>query len=187
MLDLVTQLLMHGQLKFNQGGVTLLGQSVGMIPLDYLVTVQKNLEAKGIDNLLYYSSKDMGVRWFRNMHQYFKIKAEDVTRWGVNVLSVAGWGETLVVDLDSEKQIMKVNIRNAAQSSKYGQSDHAVDSFVRGCYASGAQVLFGVDCDCVEIRCRSQGSEFCEFIAQPTIRFDKSDKLVQRQLVDPLS
>ena len=185
MLDKVTELLLHGQLKFNQGEIQLLGQSVGMVPIDYLVTVQKNLEKNNVENVLYSNSKEMGIRWFKNMYDHFKIKPQDVTRWGVNILSVAGWGETLVVDFDMQKEMMKVNIRNSAQAKAYGKSDHPVDSFVRGCYASGAQVLFGKECDAVEIRCMSQGFDFCEFVAQPTEKFDLNNPVVKKQLVFP--
>jgi predicted hydrocarbon binding protein len=182
MFELFTDLIAHRRLKFDEGKIELLGQSVTMIPLDYLVTLQKGLEKQNNSNVLYFSSKEMGYRWFKNMYNYFKIRPEDVTRWGVNTLSIAGWGKMLSVDVDLKGERMTVRVSNAAQAVQYGLSDHPVDSFIRGCYASGATVLFGKDCDCVELSCISQGASFCEFLAQPREKFDSTDAKVARQI-----
>ncbi len=183
MFELFADLVAHRRLKFEEGKIELLGQGVAIVPLDYLITLQKTLEATGSDNQLYSVAKEMGYRWFKNMYDYFKIKPEDVTKWGVNVLSLAGWGETISVSVDIKGEKLTVKLKNAAQSKKYGLSDHPVDYFVRGCYASGATVLFGKNCDAIEVSCVSTGSEYCEFVAQPTEKILKSDKLVLRQLL----
>ncbi len=183
MFDLFTDLIAHRRIKFEEGKIELLGQGVSLIPLDYMVTLQKELEKEGKDNTLYFVSKEMGYRWFKNMYDYFKIKPEDVTRWGVNILALAGWGKMVKVDVDLKGETLIVKVQNSAQAKKYGPSDHPVDYFIRGCYASGATVLFGKNCDAVETQCISQGAEYCQFLAQPTEKFDKKDPSVSRQII----
>lgn len=181
----IAKLLALKQITFKKGDVELLNQSVGMIPLDYLVTTQKALEKTSSDSVLYYSAKEMGVRWFKNMYNHFNISREDVIKWGINILAVAGWGEIEVPELHSGKKYYTVKVNKSTQAIEYGKADHAVCSFVRGCFASGAKVLFGGECDSVETKCLSEGHNYCEFIAQSTDKFDFNDKRIKKQLTKP--
>lgn len=181
----VMRLFASGQIKFTKGEIKLLGQSVSFIPIDWIITLQKNLEKKNSDNVIYYAAKDMGVRWFKNMYNHFKISAEDVIRWGINILSVSGWGETSTPEINMKEKFYTVELKSGAEAMAFGKVNHAVDHFVRGCYASGAKVLFGSECDAVELECVSEGAGSCKFIAQPTEKFNIKDRRVARQLMFP--
>src|SRR5947208_10968881 len=132
-----------------------------MSPVARIVTLQKNLKKQNAETNVYFTAKEMGVRWFRNMYDYFKISAEDVIKWGINVLAIAGWGETQTPLIDVNKKFYTVLLNGGAEAKVFGRVGYAVDHFVRGCYASGAMVLFGVECDCVELRCTAEGNPFC--------------------------
>ena len=181
----VARLFASGKLKFKTGKIDLLGQSVTMVPIDWLITLQRQLEKKNVENIIYYVAKEMGVRWFKNMYDYFKITPEDVIKWGINILAIAGWGETTTPEINFKEKFYKVVLNGGTEGREFGNVGYSVDHFVRGCYASGAKVLFGVECDAVELRCIANGSNLCEFIAQPTDRFNKKDPLVKKQLSVP--
>lgn len=181
----IARLFASGQLKFKKGEIDLLEQSVTIIPVDWIITLQKHLEKKNLENVVYYVAKEMGVRWFRNMYDHFKISPEDVIKWGISILAIAGWGETSTPQINFKDKFYTVKLEEGAEAKALGKVGYAVDHFVRGCYASGAKVLFGEECDAVELNCVSADSTFCNFIAQPTRRFDEKDPLVIKQLKLP--
>ncbi len=178
----VAKMLASGQLKFKSGGIDLLEQIVTIVPVDWVITLQKQLEKKKAENMVYYASKEMGVRWFKNMYDHFKISTEDVIRWGIRILGLAGWGKTRTPEINFKEKFYTVVLNGGAEGKAFGKVGYSVDHFVRGCYASGAKVLFGVECDCIETHCVSDGSPQCDFIAQPTEKFDKDSILVKKQL-----
>jgi predicted hydrocarbon binding protein len=182
LFGIISDLILHKRLKFENGRVDLIGKPVAMFPLEYITTLQKDLEEKGLDNQIYLSAKKMGYDWFKHMYDYFKIKPEDVTKWGINILSVAGWGKTEISKMDTQNKLIKYIVRDATQSKVYGKSDHAVDYFFRGCAAASATVLFKTECDAVESKCTSLGDAQCEFICKPRDSFDMTNELVKRQL-----
>ncbi len=181
----VAKMLASGQLKFKSGEIDLLEQIVTIVPVDWVITLQKQLEKKKTDNMIYYAAKDMGVRWFRSMYDHFKISTEDVIRWGIRILGLAGWGETKTPEINFKEKFYKIVLNGGSEGKAFGNVGYSVDHFVRGCYASGAKVLFGEECDSVEVHCIADGSPFCEFIAQATEKFDKNDPTVKKQLYLP--
>src|SRR5437867_10376594 len=96
----IFRLITNGQLKFRNDEIDLLGQAVTITPVDFVVTLQKFLEKRNSENLIYYAAKDMGVRWFKHMYDNFKISPEDVIRWGSRLYAVAGWGDTRVPEIN---------------------------------------------------------------------------------------
>ncbi len=178
----LAKLVASGQLKFTKGEVFTLNQPVAFLPIDWIVTLQKTLEKKKLDNLIYFSAKEAGVRWFKSMYEYFKISPEDVIKWGINLLVVAGWGETKTPEINLKEKHYKIILNGGAEGKSFGKVNHAVDHFVRGCYAAGAKVLFGAECDAIETHCISEGYNHCEFVAQPTEEFNKKDPRVKKQL-----
>jgi len=182
MFGLLAELIATKKIKFEDGRIELIEEPVSIIPLDCIVTLQKKLEETGQDNEIYYASKNMGVRWFKHMYEHFDISYEEVIRWGIKILSLAGWGKTKVPKFNSHQEYYTVRLESSGQSRLYGKSNHPVDNFVRGCYASGAKVLFGKECEAIELKCIAQGHKYCEFIAQPREKFDLSDPMIERQL-----
>jgi len=180
MFSVFSKLLMHKKLKFEKGEIELLDQGVSIIPLEYLISLQKSMPS---ENQLYFSAKEMGVEWFVNMYKEFKINKQDVLDWGVKILALAGWGDIKVVKLDRVKKTYLVEAVNATEAKAYGSSNHAVDHFIRGCFAAGGTVIFDVECDCVESKCISKGDKICEFIVKPSESFDKNEILVKTQLL----
>ena len=179
------KMVKENQIEISPGQVFIFGKSAGFIPLEWLVTFQKRLEKSQLDNLIYLSAKEMGVRFFKNIYDLHKISWEEVLQLGINSLSQGGWGETKTPEINLAQKFYKIALTNGAEGKNFGNVGHAVDHFVRGCYASGAHVLFGGECDSVETKCIAAGDDYCEFIAQPTEKFDKKDPMVKRQLHVP--
>ena len=181
----VAKLFASGQLKFKKGEIEFLQQDVVMVPVDWIITLQKRLENQNSENLIYYTGKEIGVRWFKGLYDKFKISWEDVFKWGMNTVSVAGWGETSIPEINSKDKLFTVKLEKSAGAKGFGKVGYAVDNFIRGAYASGGNVLFGVECDGIELTCESEGAPFCKFLVQPTNRFDKKDPRVMKQLKLP--
>ncbi len=183
----VAKLFASGQLRFEQGKVILLNQPVVISPADFMGTLQKHADAVGNPNLIYFSAKEMGFRWFKNMDNYFKISLEDVIRWGVKTLTVAGWDQSEVTKLDSNEQIMRVKQNRGTLINESEINSIAARNFIRGCYASGAEVLFACPCDCIELSHQAESTPNYEFLAQPTSKFDVTDSNIKRQLLPLLN
>ncbi len=181
----IAKLFASGQLKFKKGSIEFLTQDVILVPVDWVVTMHKKLEKSNSENFIYYTAKEMGIRWFKGLYQSYKISAEDVIKWGINTLGVAGWGITSAPEINLKDKICTFILEEAAESKAFGRVGYATDHFVRGSFASGAKVLFGGECDAVELTCMSEGAPFCKFLAQPTDHFDKKDPRVVRQLKPP--
>jgi len=182
MFKLLSDLMIHKQLRYEEGRIQLLDQRVCMFPLDMLSQLQKELENEDSGNLVYYMAKKTGVTWFKNLYSSFKIKRVDVIKWGFNVISLAGWGIPNIVKMDREKKIMVFTLKDAGQAKVYGKSDESVDHYFRGCAASAGVLLFECNCDAIETKCISKGDSICEFVVKPKENFDLTTAVVKSQL-----
>ena len=68
MLKLLTSLMLHKQISFEEGKIALFKIPVLITPADYIVDLQKHLEKIGLQNLLYHSAKEnpallMEMKW----------------------------------------------------------------------------------------------------------------------------
>lgn len=182
MFDVISKLLMHRQISFEKGKITLFNKPVVMFPVDMIVEVQKLLEPYGLENEIYFASKESGVRWFDNMYRLYKIQRQDVIKWGFNVINLAGWGIPKIIKMDTKEEILKFTLEAASEAKVYGPSDKAVDHYFRGSAASAGILLFKKDCDAIETKCVSKGDKICEFIVKPIKKLDKNNPLLKQQL-----
>jgi predicted hydrocarbon binding protein len=182
MFKIVSNLILHNKIRFEQGSIKLFEKDVALFPVDYIVFIQKRLESEGKGNYLYKSAKDNGIKWMTNLKDRYNLDKECLFEWGINTLSVAGWGETEILQVDYKQKLVWFNVKNSTFANGYGKSNHCVDNFIRGSFAGGLSVMFGVDCDSVELSCRAKGDSFCRFVVKPSTKFDMTDKEVSEQL-----
>lgn len=128
----VMKLLASGQIKFGNGDIKLLGQPVSFVPIDWVITFHKQLEKNDLENVIYYTAKDMGVKWFKNMYDHFKISPEDVIRWGINILSVSGWGETSTPEIKMKEKFYTVELKKKCRSNGFRQFRSCCRPFCQG-------------------------------------------------------
>ena len=61
MFQVLTELLMHNQIKFEAGSIFIFGRQSSMLPTDSFVNIQKELEKLGLENIIYFEAKKSGA------------------------------------------------------------------------------------------------------------------------------
>ena len=182
MFKIFSELLLHKRIRFESGNIKFFEKNVVIFPAEYMQLLQVELSKGKNERMIYDMAKINGKSWFKNLYNYYKISPEDIFRWGVNTLSVAGWGETEIVKLDSKNKVVIFKVTNSVIAEGYGRTDHCVDHFIRGSFAGGISVLFGEECDAIETKCIAKGDSYCEFYVKPTADFDKKSDIVKVQI-----
>jgi len=185
MFKLVADLLMHGQLKFEKGRITLLEQRISMLPLYNTVEIQKSLEKLGQVNLLYFSNKKFGLEWTKKIYKSFKTKETEIFKWGINSVTLAGWGEVSLLENSSNGKKIRFKLEDSGIVEYYGESSKPVDHIFRGMIAGAMSATYNLDMDAIEVSCKAQGKESCEFLVMPAKNFDRTDKRIFQQLEPP--
>jgi len=183
MFKLVSDLLLHRKFVFEEGSVTLFNIPISIIPTNFIVLLQKELDKKGLDNLVYQVAKINGKEWFRSMDKDYQLKTKDVMQWGPDLISLAGWGKVTVrTKKDSEKSLI-VLLEKSANAIVYGPSDKPIDHFFRGLVCGAWSYVYGEDLDAIETKCLARGDNACEFLLMPKNRFDLSNQEIKTQLM----
>lgn len=183
MFEIVAQLLLHKQLRFEEGNIKLLEQNVVIFPFENLFSIQKILEDSKKTYELYLSSKELGKDWIKNLLKSYKmdtIKAQ--SEWGEKVFTLAGMGKMKVIKWDTKKSLMIYRAYDSIMAKYYGNTGHCVCHIPRGWFAGASCVFFKKDVDAVEIKCLSKGDDFCEFLIKPKNSFNFKDKEIKKQL-----
>lgn len=183
MFEVVAQLLLHKQLKFEEGNIILLGQNVIIFPYENLFSIQKIIENSGKTYDLYLSSKELGKTWIKNLLRAYKMEAiKEQANWGEKVFTLAGLGKMKVLKLDVKDSTMIYRIYDSITAHHYGKTGRCVCHIPRGWFAGASCVFFKKNVDAVETKCLSKGDGYCEFIVKPKRNFDLKDKETRQQL-----
>lgn len=177
MFTLMAKLLMSKQVKFSDGRLELMGIRDSFTPGVTFVEIQKELMKSGRQHLIYSSAKKSGYNWFKYMSKvYSGMKQTEAVKWGVDLMSLSGWGIPTLEKLDLEKKITIFNLKNSTVAKLYGKSSTPVDHFFRGLTAGGGSYILNEDLDCVETHCLSKGDGFCRFLVAPINLLEVSSK-----------
>lgn len=183
MFEIVAQLLLHKQLKFEEGNITLLGQDVVIFPYENLFSIQKIIEKSGKTYDLYLSSKELGKIWIKNLLKAYKMDTiNGQAEWGEKVFTLAGLGKMKILKWNVEDSSMIYRIYDSITARHYGNIGRCVCHIPRGWFAGAACVFFKKDVDAVETKCISKGGDFCEFVIKPKKDFDSRNKFFKQQL-----
>lgn len=185
MLKTVTNLMLHRQLVFEEGRMSLFKLPISMVAPDFIVNLQKELEKTNSENLIYFSAKSFGKNWFKSMDGSYGLKIKDIMKWGPDIISLAGWGKVIVrKKKDSEKAIL-VTLEKSVNAEIYGTSKRAVDHLFRGMVCGAWSYVYGEDLEAFETKCTSKGDKICEFIIKPKDKFDLNNSEIKQQLFSP--
>jgi predicted hydrocarbon binding protein len=182
MFDIVKKLMMARQLSMEEGRLTMLNQNILMMPVAGLVTIQKELEKENRQNLIYLAARKTGAWWGEQMKGTFRTKKEDLVKWGMDVVSLAGYGKPVIINIDKENKRMIINLENSTMAEEYGNVGRCVDHMFRGYAAAISDVYFHDNMDAVEVMCKSKGDKVCQCVVKRRTEFDFSNKLVKEQL-----
>lgn len=183
MFEIVAKLMLHKQLKFEEGSIKLLEQNVVIFPFENLFSIQKMIENSDKTYEMYLSSKELGKNWIRNLFKAYKMETiKEQAEWGEKVFTLAGMGKMKVVKWNVENSVMIYRIEKSLTAQYYGNIGHAVCHIPRGWFAGASCIFFNKDVDAVETECLSKGGKYCEFLVQPKEKFDFKNEEVCQQL-----
>lgn len=182
MFKTFSELLLHKKLVFEEGRISLFNIPMGIIPIHFMVYIQKELEKNNLKNLVYYAAKDNGAAWFESMDKNYGLKIKDINKWGPDLISLAGWGKVKVTKKkDSEKSLL-VTLENSSFAKVYGKSLEPVDHFFRGMVCGAWSYAYKDNLEAVETKCVSKGDNLCEFLIMPKKNFDLNNSKISSQL-----
>jgi len=182
MFKILADLIMHKQVKFEKGKISIFGRPSSLLPTDAFMGIQKELESLGAENIIYFSAKKAGKNWFKEMGKSYPLKGQDVIVWGSNIVTLAGWGEAVIKSKIDSKKLIIFNLKDSTLAKLYGESEVAVDHLFRGLLCGAMCAIFDMDLDCVETSCIAKGDSTCEFVVKPPKDFDFSNGLTKKQL-----
>jgi predicted hydrocarbon binding protein len=182
MFKIVADLLLHRQIVFEKGKISLFDRSASLLPTDSFVSIQSDLEKLGKENIIYYAGKESGKIWFKEMHKEYSLKGQDVIKIGSDIVTLAGWGEAIIKKRKDSEKLIVFELIDSTVVKLYGNSEYAVDHLFRGLLCGAMCTIFGTDMDCVETKCRAKGDLCCEFIVKPADQFDYTNPLTKKQL-----
>lgn len=185
MFEVLSSLLMHKQIVFDKGRISIFGRPSSLLPTDSFVKIQKFLESKNLENIIYYSAKESGYKWFEEMSKSYSLKGKDVIEWGSKIVTLAGWGEAVIKKRLDQEKIVDFLLRDAIVPKLYGSSTRPVDHMFRGLVCGAMNFIFKEELEAVEIKCMATGNPECEFIIKKKSDFDYSNDLVKKQLFNP--
>ena len=149
----------------SEGKLELLGVRTCFTPTETYVQIQRSLEETGSQYLIYQSAKKAGYDWFKVMSEaYPGMKQSEALKWGIDIVSLAGWGITELSKVDPEQKKATFTIRNSSIAKIYGKSESSVDHLFRGLVAGGVSFILKSELDCVESKCVAKGDTLCQFI-----------------------
>jgi predicted hydrocarbon binding protein len=123
-------------------------------------TVTEQILGSGAKAVAYKTGKHTGEQ-FAEMLLKKGLKDEELKCALEVFLTNGGWGKVRA-KLDFQKKIAVVRIRNSVMTRQI-KSKEPVCHFISGFIAGALSVIFSKKAECVEIRCKAKGDNFCEF------------------------
>jgi predicted hydrocarbon binding protein len=185
MFDVFGKVLVTRQIKFEEGKIVLFNQRITMNPAYTNAMIQKELEKIKSAHLIYDSMKQLGLQWTRDLQKNYGTKHRDVVKWGINVVTLAGWGIVEIIEDNPLKKIIIFKLKDSAIAKtilkNYGKSKTPVDYSFRGMIAGTFSVLYKTDMDCIETKCLAMGDSICEFVVKEKSKINFKDEKIRQQ------
>jgi predicted hydrocarbon binding protein len=175
---------MARQLTFEEGHIKVADEISVMVHGPALVKLSdmliKTLGKNGI-NYIYNSSKESGkilTTAFKKKYGLTGMKLADLIK---NLASMSGWGKIEFIKLDLENKVVIGKIVGSPFAELTEFRNRKMCHISRGFIAGALSIVLGTDVDCIEVKCKADGSEFCEGLIRPRQEFSEK-KLVKEQL-----
>ena len=85
------------------------------------------------------------------------IKQSEAINWGVDLVSLSGWGDCYSVNLDYKNNFFIFEIKNSTAAKYHGKADYPVDHLFRGLVSGGVSYITKSNLECIEIKCLAKG------------------------------
>jgi len=182
--DFFKKLLMARQLTFERGQIKVADEISIMIHGPALVKLSdiliKTMGKKGID-YIYTSSKESGKIMARAFKRKYGLTGMKLANLMKDLAEMGGWGkiEFLKFDFRNKFVIGKITDSPFAELTEF--KNKKMCHITRGFIAGALSIVFKANVDCIEVKCKADGSEFCEGIIRPRREF-KEKELIKEQL-----
>jgi len=158
-------LLISRKLTFEHGQISLLGEKVFILPVNFIYEETKYVTKEGMGGIMdLYSSAWVAGYWI--MKRFVKLhdlkKFEERYKVAMDVLKLAGMGEYTTVDFE-HKHHTRVRVMNNPLPKKFYPSEVPVCHFLRGANAGGGTWVHEKIMNCLEEQCIAQGKNACVF------------------------
>lgn len=186
MMKWLMDLLISGRLKFEHGQISLLGEKVFILPVNFIYEETKYARQQGMDEIMdLYSSAWVAGYWImKRFVKLYKLKKfEERYKVAMDVLKLAGMGEYKTVDFE-HKHHTRVRVMNNPLPKKFYPSDDPVCHFIRGANAGGGTWVHEKIMNCLEEQCIAQGKSSCVFWNASTelLKNEVKPEIVKSQL-----
>lgn len=167
MFDVIKKLLFSRQLVFEKGEIKLLGQSVTMIPVTLYVEMFKELkkvDPKKYGKIIYNISREVGKEYTKTLKEKYKMETQELAKWDVNTLELAGLGKGNVVSFDTKIKKSIIRVNNSPIAQELRPQKKPVDFVIAGYIAGSASIAMNSNkIHCRETKCEAKGDSFCLF------------------------
>ncbi len=159
--------LISGQLKISEGDISLLGQRVAMLPTSFFVEMEKTVQKSNSPTLrddVYLWAWKIAYLYIKKFVEEYGLKTfEERYKWGMDIASLAGFGDYKTIDYHDKEYSYFYIINNPIAEAFY-PSKKAVDTFLRGINAGGGTACHMQIVNCLETDCQAINGQKCVFI-----------------------
>jgi predicted hydrocarbon binding protein len=187
--DFFKKLLMARQLTFEEGQIKVAGETAIMVHGPALVKLSdmliKSMGKRGID-YIYLSSKESGKILAQAFKKKYGLKGMELANLIKDLAEMSGWGKIEFIKFDFENKTVIGKIIDSPFAELTEFRNKKMCHIIRGFIAGSISIIFETDVDCIEVKCKADGSEFCEGVIKPKSKFLEK-KLVKEQLPQKIS
>jgi len=172
MIETFRKLLFSRQLNFGKGSIRIFNRPLIMHPVEFLASFQMYLEKElGYEKskkILIEGFKKGGASFTENYVKNYGIRhKQDIIKWSMDLMTMSGWGDYELVNLDMKNSRFIFRIKNSPFTELI-KSKKPVDHIIVGLITGVAEyLLFNRPMILKEIKCQAKGDPFCEIIGEP--------------------
>ena len=150
-----------------------------LTPRWFFVNVQKGLEKAGglklAKEVYYRAGFESAYKYCQTQRKLDRLTGIETVRRYLSSMSIRGWGRFKIVKLDEKTGNGNVRLYQSGFSEEYGSVKRTVCHWVPGAMAGAVQEAvdaegFSPKVRGRELKCKSKGNEYCEFVVSPIRR-----------------
>lgn len=169
MIPFATKLLMSGQLKFDQGQITIFDQRVLIFPMSMVeIMMEKAIKDEEFARSIYDAAKRSVIEFSEKVCKRLNItKEKEFLDILFKLTEMNGYGQIVPTKIDYESKTGVLQLKGLPSKSLFGKFGgvKTADIYWCGLVAGGLSHVFEADVDAIETRCVIDGKDSCEIVA----------------------
>lgn len=160
---------------FEEGKISVAGRRSISITVSEFVAIQNEIEKKYGDKwkeAIYKGvKKGAGKVWLHYLGKKYLDIADHpgifkIIKSALEIFNQTGFGEPEVSSIDTKKFSATFILKNSSIAEEYSSKGEVVCYFTAAMLAALMKMIFGINMDCKEVRCKAKGDSYCEFITE---------------------